>query len=368
MLEYSYYDGTVSVYIDGKPGAVWTDPNPWVGGTLNFEPYPEGDSVFYYDDISVCELVAPFEPIPRPKTGLNLSVTLTDAEGNPLPGATLTIPEMGDFDEATQTTDDTGLASWVDLPGENLTLMARVPGYFALTETLVITKGDNEANFSLERDEFGKLPSELCRADEELAYAEDIQSGTMPGWDGLSQKIELNIPGYEIIPEPEREGNLILKLFGLGDNTHSDSVAYSEQTFGDSVLRFEAKGYSHLHYILRWHISEDWSNSYFAFIYGGTDAGGRMEKLISGNFVTVFNWNKNLNDGNWHTFEVSSYQGENQIWIDGRMMGKWTDPDPFVDGYMSFEHDFWKGDAYAYYDNFAVCNLKAPFVSIFAEE
>lgn len=316
----------------------------------------------------MCELTAPFEPIPRPKTGYNLTVTLTDAEGNPLPGATLNIPEMGDFEEATQTTAASGAASWSDLPGESLNLLVHAPGYFALDEPLLLSKGDNEASFSLERDEFGKLPSELCRPEEVLAYAEDIQSGSMPGWGNLMQKIELNIPGYEIIPEPEQAGNLILKVYGLGDNTHGDPVEYSQQAFGDSVLRFEAKGYSNLHYIVRWHMTEDGSSSYFAFIYGGSDAGGRMEKLLSGNFVSIFNWSKNLNDNKWHTFEISSYQGENQIWIDGRMMGRWTDPEPFAEGYMSFEHDFWKGDAYAYYDNFAVCNLNAPFVSIFADE
>ena len=368
LLEFSYYDGTVSVYIDGKDGVTWTDPTPWEGGTINFEPYPEGDSVFYYDDISVCELSAPFEPIPRPKTGLNLNVSVADADGNPLPNVTINIPELGEMDEATLTTDGSGSASWLDLPGTDITLAVHAPGYFSLEEALSIEKGENSASFTLERDEFGKLPSELCRSDEALAYAEDIQSGTMRGWDDLMMKIDLNVPGYGIIPEPENEGNMILHLYGLSDNTHGDSVSYQEQTFGDSVLRFDVKGYSQLHYHVRWRVSEDWNSSYYAFIYGGSDGGGRLDKLISGNFVTVFSWNKNLNDGNWHTFEFATYQGENQIWIDGRMMGTWTDPDPLPEGIFSIEHDFWKGDSYAYYDNFAVCNLNGPFVSIFAEE
>ncbi len=368
LLEYSFYEGTVSVYIDGKETVTWMDPDPWEGGTINFEPYPEGDSVFYYDDLSVCELSAPFEPIPRPKTGLNLTISVADVEGNPIPNAKINIPELGELDEATQNTDSSGSASWIDLPGANITLKVDAPGYFILDDSLVIEKGENSVNFTLERDEFGKLPSEVCRADEDLAYVQDIQSGTMAGWSQVMMKIEMNVPGVAIIPEPENEGNLILHMWGLSDNAHSDTAAYQDQSFGDSVLRFEAKNFGHMHHHVRWHITEDWNNAYYAFIYGGTDAGGRLDRMIDDNFVTVFQWNKNINDGNWHTYELVSYQGDNQLWIDGRMMGSWTDPDPISEGFFAIEQDFWKADSYTYYDNFAVCNLNAPFVSIFAEE
>ena len=56
QLEISYFDGEVSVFLDGKKAATWTDSNPWEGGTISLEPYPSGDSVFYYDDLAVCEI------------------------------------------------------------------------------------------------------------------------------------------------------------------------------------------------------------------------------------------------------------------------------------------------------------------------
>jgi hypothetical protein len=367
LLEYSFYDGTVSVYIDGKEAVSWTDPDPWEDGTINFEPYPQGDSVFYYDDISVCELTAPFEPIPLPKTGINLNTYAIDAQGNPIPNTTFQILELADLDFA-KVLSDTGSASWADLPGLNVTLSISSPGYKARQESLDLQKGNTTSGYTLERDEFGKLPSELCRPEEELAYAEDIQSGSMPGWDDMMARIDLNVPGLEIISEPENEGNQILHFYGLSENTHGDTVSYQAQSFGDSVLRFDAKGEGSIHFIVRWHATEDWNSAYFAFIYGDQGAGGRMEKMIAGNFVTIFSWNKNLADGNWHNFEISSAQGENQVWIDGRMMGRWEDPEPLTEGWMTIEHDFWTADAHAYYDNFAVCNLNAPFVSIFAEE
>jgi len=367
LLEFSYYDGTVSVYLDGKEGATWTDPQPWEGGTINLEPYPEGDGAFYFDDFSVCGLSAPFEPIPRPKTGYNLSVNLTDAEGNPIPQASITVVEMGELDEASAITDETGTASWTDLPGTDITLAISAPGYFFTEEQVAVKKGDNRVSYALERDEYGKLASEICRPEESLLYTEDIQDGAMQGWNSLNSMIELNVPGWAIIPEPELEGNLILEVKGQADNTHSEQLGYEKKSFGDAVLRFDAKGFSQLHYIVRWHAALNNSDAYYAFIYGGTDGGGRIEKNTADNFVPVINWSRNIGDGKWHTFEISTYQGEFQMWIDGDLMGKWTDPQYFEEGYFTIEHDFWKGDAFAHYDNISVCQLDAPFSSIFAE-
>jgi len=367
LLEFSYFDGTASVYLDGKEGATWTDPQPWEGGTINLEPYPEGEGVLYFDDFSVCGLSAPFEPIPRPKTGYNLSVNLNDSEGSPIPQASITVVEMGELDEAAVVTGEIGSASWSDVPGADITLAISAPGYFYAEEQVSIEKGDNQLSFALERDEYGKLPTEICRSDENLLYAEDIQDGVMQGWDTLTSMLELNVPGLAIIPEPELEGNQILEIRGQGDNTHSNQMGYEKKAFGDAALRFDAKGFSNLHYIVRWHAAKDRSEAYYAFIYGGNERGGRIEKNTSDNFVQVISWSKNIGDGKWHTFEISTHQGEFQIWIDGSLMGKWTDPQYFEEGYFTIEHDFWKGDAIAYYDNFSVCQLDAPFVSIFSE-
>ena len=68
--------------------------------------------------------------------------------------------------------------------------------------------------------------------------------------------------------------------------------------------------------------------------------------------------------GNGTTIEISTYQGEIQLWIDGAQMLKWTDQEPVEDGYFTIEHDFWKAGSYAHYDDFSVCGLNAPFVSM----
>lgn len=368
LLEFSYYDGTVSVYLDGDESMSWQDPNPWEGGSINLEPMLDGGDAFYFDDMSLCELSAPFEPIPRPKTGYNLMVTLSDLEGNVVPGTNVTVAEMGSLGDATAVSDDMGTAAWGDLPGETATLHIIAPGYFSAQETLTLEKGDNEASLTLERDPFGKLISQACRPEETYLYAEDIQDGKMEGWNQLTSAIEMGAPGYSIIAEPEQENNTILKLEGMSDNMHSNPMGYEQTSFGDAVLRFDVQSFGNIHHIVAWHRNYETGQGYMWFIYGAGYNGGRLEKDLGGNMVTALSWNKYIGDGKWHTFEISTYQGEVQLWIDGRYMAQWADQQPIEEGVFTIEHDFWKGGSYAHYDNFAVCGLNAPFVSIFAEE
>jgi hypothetical protein len=188
FLEISYYDGTVAVYLDGQEGFSWTDPEPWDSGTIGLEPGPEGEAAFYYDNIVVCELNAPFEPLPRPETGYNLEITVTDSEGIPISGASATVSELGGMAGAAQNTDANGQASWVNLPNETATLVLDTPGYFPVEETLTILKDDNQHSFTLERDPFGLLPSEACRSEETLVYVDDFQDGKAQEWDARMEK------------------------------------------------------------------------------------------------------------------------------------------------------------------------------------
>jgi hypothetical protein len=64
QLEMGYFDGVLSIYLDGKPLFENTDPQPWEGGSINLEPYPQNESeMFLYDNISLCELSAPMETL-----------------------------------------------------------------------------------------------------------------------------------------------------------------------------------------------------------------------------------------------------------------------------------------------------------------
>jgi hypothetical protein len=380
LLEFAYFDGEVSVYIDGKKGVSWKEPNPWQGGTVNIEPNLKGDEKFYYDDISVCELTSPFQPIPKPKTGRNLTVILSAEDGIPITSARIAIAEIGSSNEAEKVVGETGKVSWNDLPGKEVTLQISAPGYLPKKESVTIEKGDNQSNLVLERDTNSKLPSELCQTGETLSYFEDMQDKSMQGWPALSSAIEMGAPGWSIVEDAEKPGNFVLKVERIGENSNTGNMNYEKEKFADAVVRFSAKATSAVHYIISWHMTNNYefngetydNGQYLAFIYADQARGGRVEKVLekSGNRtgVPVINWNKNLQDGKWHNFEISTFQGEYQIWIDGKLAGKWVDTNPIPEGYFAIANDFWKADASAIYDNFAVCKLYEPFVSIFTKK
>ncbi len=368
LVEVSFFDGTVALYIDGKENLTWTDPNPWEGGTINIEPNI-GDGVIYYNDISICELNASFEPIPRPKTGYNLTATLVDVEGNPISGAAVKLAELGNLEEATQESDDAGLVAWADLPPGNLaTLDLNIPGYFNRLEMVEIVKGDNQVSVTLERDPHGLLAVDACAVGETLAFVEDLQDGAMQGWDNLNARLQAGVPNIGIIDDPAMEGNMLLMASSPGPNATVDLGQYETRPFGDAVWRMDVKSWKNMHLHAQWH-NDNRSNSYVAFIYGQGENAGRLQKFTGDSNFEVFTWSKRIGgDDQWHTIEISTYQGEFQIWIDGILLGRWTDQDPIPEGYLGIGMDFWAADSLIYFDNISVCELSAPFVSIFASE
>ncbi len=84
LLEFGYYDGNLQVWVDHQEKINYQEPQPWQGGTVNFEPNIEGEGAIYLDDVSLCQLNAAFTTIPRPKTGYHLNVHVIDAEGLPV--------------------------------------------------------------------------------------------------------------------------------------------------------------------------------------------------------------------------------------------------------------------------------------------
>jgi hypothetical protein len=193
LLEFGYFDDTVTVFLDGKEKFSWKDPNPWQGGTINIEPWAENDGVFYFDDISVCELSAPVQPIPRPKTGRNLTVSLMDEEGSPVQSALVKIAELAGADDGEKIVDENGTAAWMDLAGSAVTVQVNAPGFFAAEQKIAIQKGENEAGLTLERDENSKTISEICRPEESMIYYEDIQDKAMQDWPTVTNSIAMGV-------------------------------------------------------------------------------------------------------------------------------------------------------------------------------
>ena len=206
FLEISFFDGQVSLYQNGEEGIIWTDPQPWGGGSIDLEPYPGEDGYFYFDDLVVCELSQPFATLPKPETGINLALNVVDAEGAPVAGAMASVAEMGAQSGATQTTDESGMASWNDLPGLSATLVVNAPGYASVEQSLTLEKGDNQTTVTVELQPHGLLLSDACRPEEKLLYIEDLQDGSAQGWN----EIDLQVPGWSIEAAPDAPENQVI--------------------------------------------------------------------------------------------------------------------------------------------------------------
>ena len=375
LWEISNFDGTVKVWVDRQEVATYDDPNPWPGGTVNIEPFPVSSANYYVNNVSICELSAPFVSIPKPVTGYDLNLTVLDAEGNPVQYATGSVEELGSDADASQMSDANGSVTWSNLTEDTATLEISGPGYFPQSVTQTIEKGTPaEVSVTLEADENSLTVPQACHPNETLLYIEDFQDGIAQGWNQLMNSIELNIPGWRISPEPEVEANTLLVAEYAGTQ-HTNQMRYDTQEFEDGVWRFWYKMFGDTHIIMSWHASDtpfeaagqSFDNArYIIFTYA--DGGGRLEKHVQpsgADFIGVqaFGWQTGRNaDNKWHLLEFLSYQGEVQVWRDGRRLGSWTDPQAIPSGYITIELDFWKDTGtMAYFDNFSVCGLSAPF-------
>ena len=64
LAKISSFEGIVSVWVDGKRLMEYTDPMPVPPGTIGLEFWLKGaNATIYIDDMSVCELSAPFVSI-----------------------------------------------------------------------------------------------------------------------------------------------------------------------------------------------------------------------------------------------------------------------------------------------------------------
>lgn len=69
-VEIGTYEGLLEIWIDGARFLTYKDPKPLLGSglKLSVDETTDADSVAYFDDISICELTAPFVPMPTPES------------------------------------------------------------------------------------------------------------------------------------------------------------------------------------------------------------------------------------------------------------------------------------------------------------
>lgn len=296
----------------------------------------------------------------------DLSLLVADEAGNPIEGATVTFAEL---DETARTGPD-GLLSWTDLPGEAATLSASAQGYLPGQLAAALERGTNEVTLTLSRDPFGVLPAEACRPGETLRHVEDFQDGDASNWPNIM--FGANGWGFgEFAAEP---GNLV--AFNRMPEVHPH--AYLDGFVLDQfAIRFDyfVSGPADMSFnLLHADPYEDAAgnqieDSRYMVIVGGTrpTPGFSLRRhqspvLDLGLLDTVFPFAL----GEWHFMELSRFEGHVQLWVDGVLAMQYQDPQPLPPGNFNIEiFESTAPDAVPTFDNFALCELSAPFEPLF---
>ena len=362
LLEIGYLDDTLSVYIDGKEGIVYQDPQPWGAAGIAIENHFEKDDPHYYDNISVCEPDGAFQPLPLPKTGYDLTLKIEDADGNPISLASVEIGEAQPGAETTLSADASGMVVFNDLPGGAVTFKTTAPGYQPTEQSAILEKGEPaEIAVALDLDPFGLLPSKACGPDEKPLYIEDFQDGAAQGWANIQAAVELNAQnGWSIAPD--ESGNTILTASNSAAPANDDLQDYQ---FDNAVWRIKVivTG-SDTDAFLNWKHSFEQGDWRYFIPFGGQQRLGLI-RFTSGDGVQVAQTGASLGIKKWNLFEISAFDGVIEAWLNGKKLFSYTDPQPLPPGTIGLEvHLSERVKATFNFDDISVCELNAPFVPL----
>jgi hypothetical protein len=297
-------------------------------------------------------------PTPTP-IPYDLTILITGEEDAPIEGATVVLTELGE-ESGTQITDDTGLASWQDLPGETVSLTISAQGYFPSEASEVIDRGANQLTISLERDPFGLLPAMACGPDEQLLYINDIQDGVLSDWPSIDSKAF----GWDIVPNPDEPENMVILQSGGSEAFASlEGFAFDDIVWRIQFITNAAPWISfNMRMALEPYETEEGTveDSRYVFTMEDLSYINREEQPIRGSWVAGNPYipKKDV----WHQVEISTYEGELEVWVDGYRILAYTDPNPLPDGGIFFEVKPEDGQTIYYLDNIVVCGLSAPYV------
>lgn len=210
-------------------------------------------------------------------------------------------------------------------------------------------------------------PNQSCWEDEKPLYREDFQDDQAQGW----PEIDFRAQNWDIVPDPENPENLVIQNPG----THEATTYLEGHTFDDAVWRLNFYKIGRPEYIFIWqHVPDPYesksgivySSDYsMAFLYDGTHF-YRFAYPVPD--VVLLGIPKTIANEVWHTIEISTYQGELEVWLDGKQLLSYQDPDPLPGGKLGL--GLWlsrSAGSMVYFDNLTVCELNEPFKSIFTK-
>lgn len=296
-------------------------------------------------------------PTPIP---YDLSVLVTGEDDLPIAAASVTLLEAEE-DKREQMTDNSGEATWNDLPTETINLAIAAQGYIPSDKTETIERGSNQLTVVLERDPFGLIPSEVCGDGEKLLYVDDFQDEMAQGW----MEVELGEMAWRILSDPDSPENIVVENLA-----HQRYMWLTGLTVDNAVwrgrLRIEGLG----EFWLNWRTNDDpgieegdQAASFSGYqIYSVPDSIELFRVVWPISHISVGSRHQRIQGEMWHDFELSFYGGQVEFWMDGkRQFIPYQDPSPLLPGLIGIEVAP-SDDFSVLIDNMAVCELSAPFV------
>lgn len=301
-------------------------------------------------------------PTPTP-VPYDLSVLVVGEEETPIIEARIIMAEISEDDGGSQISDEVGQAFWFDLPGETVNLNVSAQGYFPIVVSESLERGINQMTISLERDPHGLLPSEACGSGEILLYMNDFQDGEVK----YLPEVESLVQGWDISPHPDSQGNWVLLNKGnqwtmsILQNHEFESAAWRIKFMTDNMRNIE----------FGWRIKNDYTNE-----LGDVESSayslrfepgwfGIFKKIWPLSNVNLLNTNLYLTSGTWHQLEISTYEGRLEVWLNGRRMLAYDDPNPLPRGSFGLSIEDSPGlESTYYFDDISVCEQTAPFAPL----
>ena len=303
-------------------------------------------------------------PLPTPTPTpipYDLSFLITGEEESLIVNASVELVEV-EGDAGVQQSDQAGQVIFTDLPGETVSLSINAQGYFPQQTIQSLERGENQVEISLERDPHGLLPAQACGPGQNLLYIEDFQDGKLQEW---SSQIKSKAMGWEIIPHPDAQGNLVLVNNGksesggeLLDTSFEDAVWHVQfMKDGNQINAFEwhaMSGYTdetgyvgHSAYWVAFETPPDWV---------------AIHRIKDPGEIPLFSKEYFIEKNTWHQVDMSTFEGMVELWLNGNVLVSFEDPEPLPGGTINIGIYGIQGpEQTIYFDNLVVCELTEPY-------
>jgi len=302
-------------------------------------------------------------PVPTPTATpipYDLTVHIADESGAPLVGASIVMPQSGSPEPIV--IDASGQYTWTNVQGPTASLSVTAPGYFPAAQAVTLERGQTEMALVLQRDPVGLAAADACAPEEKLLYIEDFQDGKAEGWQNMTAAAEFGAQNGWALAQQE-EGNWVAAFTG----GHEGIDDLQGMTFENFVwrLRIRAQGTDGFSFINLKHSPKQGGETRYPVQWGVTPLMSltRLDVPDVGHFP-VSTSSLRVKEGQWYYAELSVYQGVIQIWVDGKQVIEYEDPQPLPAGMISLEaHAPNDLNTSYYFDDLSVCELSAPFAT-----